>query len=116
MIILGIDTSCDDTSIALVGNGRTILSHIVSSQADLHRRFGGIVPEIASRKHVELIDTICDNVFIDAGLTPRDVDIVGVTSGPGLIGSVLVGLSFAKGFCLARNIPLSRSIMSRRML
>lgn len=106
MLILGIDTSCDDTSIALVENGRKILSHIVSSQVDFHKHFGGIVPEIASRKHVELIDGICDEVIANAGLTPRDIDLVGVTSGPGLIGSILVGLSFAKGFCVARNVPL----------
>lgn len=101
MLILGIDTSCDDTSVALLEDGRRIRSHIVSSQADLHKRFGGVVPEIASRKHVELIDRIYEDVLIQGGAAAGDIDLVGVTAGPGLIGSVLVGLSFAKGFCLA---------------
>lgn len=101
MLILGIDTSCDDTSVALLEDGRRIRSHIVSSQADLHKRFGGVVPEIASRKHVELIDRIYKDVLIQGGAAAEDIDLVGVTVGPGLIGSVLVGLSFAKGFCLA---------------
>lgn len=101
MLILGIDTSCDDTSVALLEDGRRIRSHIVSSQADLHKRFGGVVPEIASRKHVELIDRIYEDVLVQGGAAASDIDLVGVTAGPGLIGSVLVGLSFAKGFCLA---------------
>lgn len=101
MLILGIDTSCDDTSVALLEDGRRIRSHIVSSQADLHKRFGGVVPEIASRKHVELIDKIYEDVLVQGGAAAGDIDLVGVTAGPGLIGSVLVGLSFAKGFCLA---------------
>ena len=106
MIILGIDTSCDDTSLALIDRDRRILAHIISSQADLHGLFGGVVPEIASRKHVELIDGIYNDVLEKAGISAGDIDLVGVTSGPGLIGSVLVGLSFAKGLCLAGNIPL----------
>ena len=101
MLILGIDTSCDDTSVALLEDGRRIRSHIVSSQADLHKRFGGVVPEIASRKHVELIDRIYEDVLVQGGAAAGDIDLVGATAGPGLIGSVLVGLSFAKGFCLA---------------
>ncbi len=106
MLILGIDTSCDDTSVALLEDGRKILSHIVSSQADLHGRFGGVVPEIASRKHVELIDVVCEEVLLRAGASAADIDLVGVTSGPGLIGSVLAGLCFAKGLCLALGRPL----------
>jgi N6-L-threonylcarbamoyladenine synthase len=106
MVILGIDTSCDDTSVALLEDGRKIRSHIVSSQADLHKHFGGVVPEIASRKHVELIDGIYENVLAEAGASAEDIDLVGVTAGPGLIGSVLVGLCFAKGFCLALGRPL----------
>ncbi|HOW53288.1 MAG TPA: tRNA (adenosine(37)-N6)-threonylcarbamoyltransferase complex transferase subunit TsaD [Syntrophorhabdaceae bacterium] len=105
MLILGIDTSCDDTSVALLENGRKILSHVVSSQADLHGRFGGVVPEIASRKHVELIDAVYDEVLSKAGAAAADIDLVGVTAGPGLIGSVLVGLCFAKGLCFALNRP-----------
>lgn len=106
MLILGIDTSCDDTSVALLEDGRKILSHIVSSQADLHGRFGGVVPEIASRKHVELIDVIYEEVLLKGAAAAADIDLVGVTAGPGLIGSVLVGLCFAKGLCLALGRPL----------
>jgi N6-L-threonylcarbamoyladenine synthase len=106
MIILGIDTSCDDTSIALLQDGKKILSSIVSSQVDLHRHFGGVVPELASRKHVELIDGIYKDALSEGGATSRDVDAIGVTAGPGLIGSVLVGLCFAKGLSLSLNKPL----------
>ncbi len=106
MLILGIDTSCDDTSVALLDHGRRILSHVVSSQADLHGHFGGVVPEIASRKHVEFIDAIYYEVLSRAGARAADIDLVGVTAGPGLIGSVLVGLCFAKGLCLALKKPL----------
>ena len=105
MLILGIDTSCDDTSVALLDGDRKIRSHVVSSQADLHKRFGGIVPEIASRKHVELIDAIFNEVIMEGGVKPSDIDLVGVTAGPGLIGSVLVGLCFAKGLCLSLGKP-----------
>ena len=106
MIILGIDTSCDDTSVAFIEDGNRILSNIVSSQVDLHKAFGGVVPEIASRKHVELINGLFRQGLEEAGLTLSDIDCVSVTAGPGLIGSVLVGLSFAKGLALALNKPL----------
>jgi N6-L-threonylcarbamoyladenine synthase len=106
MIILGIDTSCDDTSLALVRDKREILANVVSSQADLHRFFGGVVPEIASRSHVELIDAIYLDVMKRAAMTPADLDAISVTNGPGLIGSVLVGLSFAKGLSLSLKKPL----------
>ena len=106
MVILGIDTSCDDTSIALTGDGNRILSNIVSSQVDLHRAFGGVVPEIASRKHVELIAGLYGQALEEAGLKGKDIDCISVTAGPGLIGSVLVGLSFAKGLALALKKPL----------
>ncbi len=108
MIIVGIDTSCDDTSVALLeaGSSRRLLSSIVSSQVDLHSHFGGIVPEIASRKHVELIDRIFFEALREAGLAVGAIDAVAVTNGPGLIGSLLVGLSFAKGLVLAVGKPL----------
>ena len=105
VIILGIDTSCDDTSVAML-DGTRILSDVVSSQVPLHSRFGGVVPEIASRKHAELIDRIYNQALDDAGLTLSDVEIIAVTQGPGLIGSLLVGLSFAKGLALATGVPL----------
>lgn len=106
MVILGIDTSCDDTSIALLEDGKKILSNIVSSQVDLHKAFGGVVPEIASRKHIELIDGIYRQALEEAQIAGSQIDCVGATAGPGLIGSVLVGLSFAKGLALSLQKPL----------
>jgi N6-L-threonylcarbamoyladenine synthase len=106
VIILGIDTSCDDTCAAVL-DGKRILSDIVSSQVPIHSRFGGVVPEIASRKHAELIDHVYDEALHEAGVTLTDVEAIAVTCGPGLIGSLLVGLSFAKGLALATGLPLS---------
>lgn len=106
MLVLGIDTSCDDTSLALVRDGREVLANVVSSQVPLHRLFGGVVPEIASRKHVEVIDSIFREALETARVDLDRVDAVGVTVGPGLIGSVLVGMCFAKGICLATGKPL----------
>ncbi len=106
MLILGIDTSCDDTSVALLRGGREILSNIVSSQVDLHAVFGGVVPEIASRKHLELIDIIVREALREGKADPRDLDAVSVTAGPGLIGSILIGLCFAKGFAFSLQKPL----------
>lgn len=106
MVVLGIDTSCDDTSFAVLRSGREILSNVVSSQVPLHRLFGGVVPEIASRKHVELADVVYREALERANATLQDVDVIAVTQGPGLIGSVLIGLSFAKGLALASRKPL----------
>ena len=106
MIILGIDTSCDDTCVAVLKDGTEILSNVVSSQVSVHSLFGGIVPELASRKHVELIDAIYEKALREAGIVVRDVDLLAVTQGPGLIGSLLVGLCFAKGLALATGKPL----------
>ena len=105
VIILGIDTSCDDTSAAVLDDTR-VLSDIVSSQVPLHSRFGGVVPEIASRQHAELIDRIYAQALDDAGIGLSDVEAIAVTQGPGLIGSLLVGLSFCKGLALATGLPL----------
>ena len=106
MVILGIDTSCDDTSFALLKDGRDLLSNLVSSQIDLHKVFGGVVPEIASRKHLELIDGLYKESLYNADISDESIDAIGVTVGPGLIGSVLIGLCFAKGLSLALNIPI----------
>jgi len=106
MVILGIDTSCDDTSFALLKDGKELLSSIVSSQVDLHGVFGGIVPEIASRKHIELIDGLFREALDEAGITKEAINAIGVTTGPGLIGSVLIGLSFAKGLAVALKVPI----------
>ncbi len=106
MLILGIDTSCDDTSAAVVEDGRRIISNIVSSQSDIHGKFGGIVPELASRRHIEMIYTVVDEALGQASLSLSDISAVAVCNGPGLIGSLLVGCSFAKSLCYTRRIPL----------
>jgi N6-L-threonylcarbamoyladenine synthase len=106
MLILGIDTSCDDTSFAVIDDRRNIIAQVISSQVDLHKAFGGVVPEIASRKHVELIDSLFEETLHSGGVTPADLDLISVTNGPGLIGSVLIGLCFAKGLALALCKPL----------
>ena len=106
MLMLGIDTSCDDTSASVVENGSTIFSNIVSSQSDIHSRYGGIVPELASRRHIEMIIPVVDEALKQSGISFPDLSAVAVCSGPGLIGSLLIGCSFAKAFCYSRNIPL----------
>ncbi|MGH8072265.1 MAG: tRNA (adenosine(37)-N6)-threonylcarbamoyltransferase complex transferase subunit TsaD [Candidatus Entotheonellia bacterium] len=104
--ILGIDTSCDDTSIAIVADGTTILSNVVASQVDIHHRYGGVVPELACRKHIEAIGPVYQSALNEAGLTLADLDAIAVTQGPGLIGALLVGLSFAKSLAYAAGKPL----------
>ncbi len=106
-MILGIETSCDETAAALVSPDGRILSSIVSSQADLHARYGGVVPEIASRRHLELIEPAIQEALAQAGATLDDVERVAVTRGPGLIGALLVGLSAAKAIAWARRLPLA---------
>ncbi len=105
MILLGIESSCDETAAALVADGTTILSSVVSSQIELHRAYGGVVPELASRKHVEAIVPVVDAAVRQAGLSLSQVQAVAVTKGPGLIGSLLVGFTFAKALAYARKIP-----------
>ncbi len=105
-LILGIDTSCDDTSASVVENGSKILSNIVSSQSDIHTKYGGIVPELASRRHIEMIIPVVDEALQQAGVSFSDLSAIAVCSGPGLIGSLLIGCSFAKAVCYARQIPL----------
>lgn len=106
MLILGIDTSCDDTSASVVQDGRAIISNIVSSQSDIHARYGGIVPELASRRHIEMIMPVVEEALKRAGVTLPDIAAVAVCHGPGLIGSLLVGCSFAKAICYGKSIPL----------
>jgi tRNA N6-adenosine threonylcarbamoyltransferase len=104
--ILGIDTSCDDTSIAIVADGTTILANVVASQVDIHHRYGGVVPELACRKHIEAIGPVYQSALAEAGLTLADLDAIAVTQGPGLIGALLVGVSFAKALAYASGQPL----------
>lgn len=106
MNILAFESSCDETAAAVVRDGRTVLSDAILSQADMHALYGGVVPEIASRKHVEAIAGLTDQALRDAGLTRKDIDAVAVTYAPGLIGSVLVGVSFAKSAAYALGVPL----------
>ena len=107
VITLGIETSCDETSVAVLENGRRVLSNVISSQIEIHKRFGGVVPEVASRKHIEAISYVVKEALEEAGKTFDDIDHVGVTYGPGLVGALLVGLSYAKGVAFSRGIPLN---------
>ncbi len=106
ILILGIETSCDETAAAIVKNGGQILSNVVNSQVKIHAQFGGVVPEVASRKHIENIALVVDQAFRDTGLQYQDIDAVAVCNQPGLIGALLVGLSFAKGLAWALERPL----------
>ena len=106
MNILAFESTCDETAAAVVRDGRTVLSDAVASQVDMHTLYGGVVPEIASRKHVEAIVGLADKALADAGLTRADIDAVAVSYAPGLIGAVLVGVNFAKSVALALDVPL----------
>jgi N6-L-threonylcarbamoyladenine synthase len=105
-LLLGIETSCDETAAALITRDGEILASVVASQAELHARFGGVVPEVASRRHLELISPVIEEALAVAGASLDDVDTVAVTVGPGLIGALLVGLSAAKAIAWARGLPL----------
>lgn len=106
MKILSIETSCDETSAAVIENGDTILSNIVASQINSHKRFGGVVPEIASRHHVEYITLIIEEAMTEANVDFEDLDAVAVTEGPGLVGALLIGVNAAKAIAFAHNLPL----------
>lgn len=106
MRILGIESTCDETACAVVENGKTILSNIVSSQIDLHKPFGGVVPELASRRHIEVIIPVIDQALSEAGLTLSAIDLIAIAQGPGLIGSLLVGINTAKALAFACGKPL----------
>ena len=106
MKILAFESSCDETAVAVVEDGRRVLSDAIASQADLHALYGGVVPELASRKHVEVIAALTEKALADAGCTRQDIDAVAVTYAPGLIGAVLVGLSFAKSVAYGLGVPL----------
>ncbi|MDY3005533.1 tRNA (adenosine(37)-N6)-threonylcarbamoyltransferase complex transferase subunit TsaD [Anaerococcus porci] len=103
---MGIETSCDDSSVAILKNDREVLCNLISSQIDIHKIFGGVVPEIASRKHLEAINPLIEKALMDTGLSYDDIDLISVTKGPGLIGSLLVGISAAKALSLSTNTPM----------
>ncbi|MDP6665879.1 MAG: tRNA (adenosine(37)-N6)-threonylcarbamoyltransferase complex transferase subunit TsaD, partial [Dehalococcoidia bacterium] len=106
MFFLGIETSCDETAVGIVDGTGRVLANVVATQVDVHARYGGIVPEVASRQHVLDIRPVCERAVVDAGLDWGDIDVVAPTHGPGLAGSLIVGLNFAKGLAASLNVPL----------
>ena len=107
IITLGIESSCDETSVAVVRNGREVLSNVINSQIKIHEKFGGVVPEIASRNHIEAISDVTKKALDEAGIEYKDIDNIACTYGPGLVGALLVGVSYAKGLSYALNKPLT---------
>lgn len=106
MLVLAIESSCDETSAAVVRHGREVLSNVIASQVDIHARYGGVVPELASRKHVEAISVVIDEALEKARVSLEEIEGIAVTRGPGLVGALLVGLSVAKAMAFARGIPM----------
>ena len=106
MLVFGIETSCDETSVAIYDSNKGIIGSKISSQINIHSKFGGVVPEIASRNHLLKVKPLFDEVIVEAGISHKDLDLIGVTSSPGLIGALFVGLSFAKGLGYSNNIPV----------
>ena len=106
ILVLGIESSCDETAAAVVKNGREVLSNVINTQIAIHKQFGGVVPEVASRHHIENIDAVIDKALSDAGVGFSDIDAIAVTYGPGLVGALLVGVSSAKALAYALSKPL----------
>lgn len=106
LLTLAIETSCDETSVAIVKNGREVLSNVIYSQIDIHQKFGGVVPEVASRNHVDKISSIVDEALVQSNKTFEDIDFISTTYGPGLVGALLVGMSTAKALAYTLDIPL----------
>ncbi len=106
MIVLGVESSCDETSVSVTQDGKTILSNVVFSQITTHQAFGGVVPEVASREHIKKMTVVFEEALQKAKITAKDIDLVAVTKGPGLIGSLLVGINGAKAFAFANDIPI----------
>ena len=106
MLVLGVESSCDETSVAIVRDGKEVLANVINSQIKIHELFGGVVPEVASRHHVYQVSLVFEEAFKVSGVKPEDIDLVAVTEGPGLIGSLLVGVNAAKTFALMYNKPL----------
>jgi len=104
MIVMGVETSCDETAVAIVKDGKEVLSSVVYSQINIHEKFGGVIPEVASRKHIQKVTIVFEEALKQANMTPKDIDLVAVTTHPGLIGSLLVGINAARAFALANGI------------
>jgi N6-L-threonylcarbamoyladenine synthase len=105
-LVMGVESSCDETAVAIIKNGREIVANVVASQIESHKRFGGVVPEIASRHHVEQITIVLEEAMNQAGITFADLDAIAVTEGPGLVGALLIGVNAAKALAFAHDIPL----------
>src|ERR1044071_689571 len=106
MLVLGIETSCDETAAAVVRDGREMVSSVIASQIATHQRFGGVVPELASREHLDKIVPVVEEAFARAGVLKQEIDGIAVTAGPGLVGSLLVGVSYAKAMAFALSKPI----------
>jgi len=106
MIILGIETSCDETAVGIVADGTTLISNVIEKQTDIHSEYGGIIPELASRQHMKNISNAVKKSLINSKLDWSDIDMLGVTDGPGLAGSLIVGVNFANGLSSSLGIPL----------
>ena len=115
MLLLTIETSCDETAAAVVRDGRFILSSVVSSQVAIHAEYGGVVPEIASREHLEMITPVIRQALEEAGVTLAEIEGIAVTRGPGLLGALLVGVSMAKSLALACRIQIGRASCRERV-
>src|SRR5690606_41467708 len=115
IIILGIETSCDETAASVVKNGKEILSNVVASQIESHKRFGGVVPELASRHHVEQITIVIEEALKEADVKYEDINAIAVTEGPGLVGALLVGVNAAKALAFAKQIPIVGRSEERRV-
>src|SRR5271154_4327823 len=105
MLVLGIESTCDETAASVVRDGKEILSNVISSQADLHKKYGGVFPELACRRHIDDLIPVIDQALIQAQVKAEDIDLIAVAKGPGLIGALLIGLNAAKGLALAWNKP-----------
>lgn len=112
IITLGIESSCDETSVAIVKNGREVLTNIINTQIEIHKQFGGVVPEIASRKHIDNISNVTKQALKEANMSFEDIDVVACTYGPGLVGALLVGVGYAKALSFALNKSFYKPISS----
>ena len=105
-LTMAFESSCDETAVAVLADGRQVLSNVISSQIDIFKNYGGVVPEIAARHHLENINEVMDRALREAGVTLKEIDLIGVTHGPGLVGALLIGIATAKAVAYAADVPL----------